>query len=105
MSAAASRLVVVDLDQVGGVLRQRAGVGDDEGDRVADIMHLVAAQDRDVAGRRPGAVRLALHGCRSQVAEMRKVGAGQHQMHARRGLAASIETIVKRALANGERNT
>ena len=44
----------------------------------------VAAQDRDVAGRRAGAVGLLLHGAGAQVAEMREVGAGQHQMHARR---------------------
>ena len=52
--------VVVDLDQVGGILRQGAAVGDDEGDRIADIMHLIPAEDRDVARRRLGPVRLAL---------------------------------------------
>ena len=76
--------IVVDLDQLGGVLRQRAAVGDDEGDGVADMVDAVAAQDRDVARRRAGAVRLLLHDAGAQIAEMRKIGAGQHQMHARR---------------------
>ena len=79
--------IVVDLDQLGGVLRQRAAVGDDEGDGVADMVDAVAAQDRNVARRRAGAVGLLLHDAGAQVAEMREIGAGQHQMHARRLLS------------------
>ena len=51
---------------------------------VADMGDPVAAQDRNVAGRRAGAVGLFLHGARTQVAQMREIGAGQHQVHARR---------------------
>ena len=75
-------LLVFDLDQFGGVLRQRPCIGDDEGDGVADIIDPLAAEDRDVARRGARAVRLALHGAGAQIAEVREVGAGQHQMDA-----------------------
>ena len=93
--------VVVDLDQLGGILRQRPRIGDDEGHGVADIVDAVAAEDRYVAGRRALAVRLLLHGARLQVAEMGEILAGQDQMNARRGLCGFERTDPERRLGDG----
>ena len=38
------QVVVVDVDQLGGVHRLRPGLGDDQGDRVAGVAHLVDGQ-------------------------------------------------------------
>ena len=47
------QLVVVDLDQLGGVLGDVAALGDDERDRVADQPDLVGGQDRERRRRHP----------------------------------------------------
>jgi hypothetical protein len=51
--------LVLDLDELGRVLRQRAAVGDDDRDRVAGVARLVARQrpmvrDLDLCRHRPG---------------------------------------------------
>ena len=84
------------------------GLGDDEGDVVADPAHAILHQGRiaRLVHRRPS-LALALVGAR-QVAEAGgfPVGAGQHGEHARRGLggaSVSMERIF--ACACGERST
>ena len=44
MSTDHRQVVVVDVDQLGGVHRLGPGLGDDEGDRVADVADLVDGQ-------------------------------------------------------------
>ena len=80
--------LVVDLDQFGGVHRLVLGLGDDEGDIVADEAHAVLHQRRIarlVVGRAVAALVRAGH---RQVAPagLDPVLAGQHAEHARRGL-------------------
>ncbi len=80
--------LVVDLDQLGRVHRLMRGLGDDEGDVVADPADAVARQRavarlierRAVAALRPGRHR--------QIAEagIVPVLAGEHRQHAGRGL-------------------
>ena len=62
--------VIVDLDQFGGILRERAAVRHDERDGVPDIVHAIAAEDGNVARRRARAVRLLLHHPRLERSEV-----------------------------------
>ena len=68
------------LERFGGVARLRRRVGDDEGDRVADVAHFILGQHR--MRRRPDvdAFDPALH---RQRAEARRVRAGQNETHTR----------------------
>ena len=82
------QFLVLDLDQFGGVARLHLGLGDHEGDAVADIAHAVLADQRQPgaeAGRRADLFR---HRMRGQFAELvgLGIGAGQDQQHAGRGL-------------------
>ncbi len=79
--------LVIDLDQFGGVDRLEIGLGDDEGDIVADHPHPVLDQRRiarPVAGNIVAALQAAGH---RQITKARRlvVGAGEHREHARRG--------------------
>ena len=57
--------LVLDLDELGRVLGERAGLGDDDGDTVALVARLVGREREvrrhlDVLGHRPGARQPAL---------------------------------------------
>ena len=96
--------LVVDLDQLGGILRDRQRLGDHEHDRLADIVHL-ADGERIIGGRhhRPVAVDENHIGIcalrlgwgrerrvgRDRLATIRLVvGAGEHREHATQRLRA-----------------
>ena len=79
---------VLDLDQFQRVLRLRRGLGNDEGDAVADPTDKAVGQHR-VARRMHGGAAAALEaGIAGQVAVAGglDVGCGQHREHARRSL-------------------
>ena len=80
--------LVVDLDQLGGVARLRQRLGDDEGDAVADEAHLVGDEQRLEGAVALGRAEILRHQVRGEAAELfgRRVGAGEHAQHARRGL-------------------
>ena len=80
--------LVVDLDQLGGIDRLIVGLGNHEGDVVADHAHAILDQRRiarPIARAAVAALEAAGH---RQVAEAGGlvVGAGQHREHAGRGL-------------------
>ena len=80
--------LVIDFDQLGGVDRLIIGVGDDEGDVIANHAHAVFDQRRIarlVAGLAVAALEPARHG-KIAKAGLFVVGAGQHREHARCGL-------------------
>ena len=80
--------VVVDVDQLGGVLRLRQGVGDDQRDRLADIAHRVLRQAEMGARehRRPiGALALERDPHRAELGR-HQVVAGEDQLYAGRRL-------------------
>jgi len=78
--------LVVDIDQLRGVLRLVRRLGDDQRDRVADVAHLALRQHRmrrlvhrlAVGARDEPAARQAVHPL--------EVGPGEHGDHPRRGL-------------------
>ncbi len=70
----------VHLDRLDGVARVVDGVGDHEGDGIADMTHLVLRQDR--IGRAGEGIDLEIEQAR-QVAELLDVLGGQDQRHAR----------------------
>ncbi len=78
--------LVVDLDQLGGVLGRVQRLGDDEGDGIADIAHALARQQRlqaDEGGR--AAAPLARHHGRERAEPApAQILAGQDADHARR---------------------
>ncbi len=79
--------LVIDLDPLGGVLRLRQRLGDDDRDRIADVVRL-AMGDRRV--RRHLHLRAVLggdHPAADEIADLvgGKLGAGEHREHARHG--------------------
>ncbi len=74
--------IVVHLDQFGRVLRLRARIGDDEGDRIADMRNAIRADERDIVRRSPRAIRLLLHRRRLQRLEVAEISARQHEPNA-----------------------
>ena len=83
----AGQRLVLDRDQLGRVLRLVQGLGDDEGDRIADIAHPLLRQQRLRADKGRRAVLLAARDQRPQRAEAAplELGAGQHREHPGRG--------------------
>ena len=82
------QFLVFDLDQIGGIARLHLGLGDHEGDAVADIADLVVADQRQPgakAGRRADFLRHRMGGQFAELVGL-GVGAGQNQQHAGRGL-------------------
>ena len=69
----------VDRNRLGGVLCLLDGVGDDEGDGIADVADHVARQHR--IGRRVDLHALG-NGDAGQPAQLGDVGRGEHEMHA-----------------------
>ena len=76
--------LVVDLDQLGGVACLPLGLGDDEGDAVADAAHLVVGQYGAEGAEALGAAHVLGHEGRRQGADVVRegVGSGQHQVDA-----------------------
>ena len=70
--------LVVDLDQLGGILGERPALGDDERDRLAGVADL-PAREHGMAGVGDDAVVNAPRGKRSGV----EIAGGQHRDHAR----------------------
>ena len=91
----------VDLDRLDRVARVIDGVGDDEGDGVADMAHLVLCQDR--IGRPGEGIDLEIEQAR-QTAEIADVGRGQDQRDAgQRRARGRVDGEL--ACACGERST
>ncbi len=87
------------FDRFNGVARMIDCIGDDKGDGVADVPHLVLCQDR--IGRTGERVDLEIEQAR-QIAEIANVGRGQHQRDAgqragRRGIDGEPGMRVRRA--------
>ena len=80
--------LVVDLDQFGGVDRLVVGLGDDEGDIVADHAHPILDQSRVARPIARGAVAALESARNGKIAEagFLVVGPGQHREHAGRRL-------------------
>ena len=70
----------IDRDRLGGVLGAIERIGDHKGNRIADVAHLVARQDR--IGRHVDRGVRKRHSAR-QRPEIGGVGAGEHEPHAR----------------------
>ena len=68
----------IDVHRLGGVLRLFQRVGHHEGDRIADVAHLVARQDRIERHRDIDALQ---HAGRRQRPEPGGIVGGQHQAH------------------------
>ena len=92
--------LVVDLDQLGGVLGLVERLGHHEGDRIADIAHPVAGQ-HGCGATKPGARRGACAARAGADAERRHLGivAGQHQQHA--GLRARRRRVDRGGCGHG----
>ena len=77
--------IVVDLDRLGRQLRLLERVGDDEGDRVADMAHGVEAEERMLRHLLVGAVDLAELDLAGQAGDVGHVRAGEDEMDPRHG--------------------
>ena len=88
MVATAGRSVVVDVEQLGGVLGLLAGFGDHHRDRVADVAHLADGEHRVRRLRHRRAVLVVDLPAAGQAADAvgRHVGAGIDRDHAGGGL-------------------
>ena len=77
--------LIVDFDQLGGILRLAQGFRHDEGDRIADIAHPVLRQERLRADESGGAVAPSPRHPGTQRAKPAtpQFGAGQHREDAR----------------------
>ncbi len=75
--------LVVDRDRVRRGLRRLDVIGDDEGDRIADVADGIPAKQRPVGHLRPGAVDLAHARLARQRADPVEVGVGHDEVHAR----------------------
>ncbi len=71
-----------DHDRFGGVARLFDRVGDDEGDRIADMANAVACQDRI---RRHDEIHVRRRSLARKRAELCGLRPGEHQSHARHG--------------------
>ena len=85
--------IVIDLDEVGGVLGGGVGLGYDGGDGLADVVHAVDGEGAVGRLEVGGAVGSPALDPRGEGAEAvgQRVGAGQHRQHAggaRRGIGA-----------------
>ena len=79
------KAAVIHFDQSGGILGRVAVLGDNDGDRFADMAHLVLGQDLPVEDMAVGVARQ--RGDQPGGGEMRgEVGMGQYRRHARRRL-------------------
>ena len=80
--------LVVDRNELGGVARLRLGLGDDEGDAVADAAHAVGEQHRARGRKALAAAPGFRHEERRNAADLvgHGIRAGEHAEHARRGL-------------------
>ena len=77
--------LVVDLDRLGRGLRRFEIVGDDEGDRIADMAHGVPGEQRTRRRLLVGAVGLAQLRLARQAADAVEIGMGEDQPHAGHG--------------------
>ena len=74
--------LVVDRDRLGGVAGLRQGFGDDEGDRIADMLGDVLCENRDVRHVARRAVPVRHRREARHVAEMGDVAGGEDKAHA-----------------------